>query len=252
MKLDIKNYPGSKGSEGVTHKIINNIPYTTFFVEGFAGSAKISFALAQQNIEGLRIVLYEKSENVCRQLEKILLRRMTVSKVDTIKHLRTLFITNGIQLFGGQVFFFDPPYHFQNRKGKRKLYDHEWNDDQHIEFISFITEFFSYQDIDRVYGDQIFCMITHPRCELYEKALAGWHTIDIQYQTRGGIMNDTIWMNYDIAQLKLLCTDYIGDNFTERQNFNRKKKRWVNRLNEMNIHERQSMLEYITKHVKTN
>lgn len=253
MKLDINNYPGSKDSSGVVQTIMNNIPDVTFFIEGFTGGGTIGFALAKLKKERLRILLWEKSQQVCKQLQdkvnfgkiyKEITDRVTVWNCDSIEHMYKRVELHGVEEFFGQMYFFDPPYSFQMRKSKRNIYEHEWSEQQHYYFLSFIKEIFTPGE-----NGQIYCMITHPRCAMYENALKGWFTIDIEYQTRGGMMQDTIWMNYDITQLKLLCTDFIGDDYTERQAFKRKKDRWAKRLNSMNLHERQAMIEHITKHV---
>lgn len=253
MKKDINNYPGAKGGSGVRQALFNCIPETHCFVELFGGTGLISFELAKKETVNI-IALWEKNPAVFDQLmEKAYKafsdpfnRGVGLFKGDSLQFYKEEVYSHGATRYWGEVFFADPPYLFETRKSKRNIYPEEWTENDHISFLKFVSKYFPVEHEE----PQAYFIITHPRCELYETYLKGWYSKDIEYMTRRGSMTDTIWMNYDITQLKLANTDYIGTNYKERQAFNRKKQRWSKRLNGMPLHEKQALVEHLAKEVK--
>lgn len=54
-------------------------------------------------------------------------------------------------------------------------------------------------------------------------------------------------MNYDITQMKLASTKYVGKDFTDRQRINRKKNRLVAKIEALPLHEQQAIVEAVNK-----
>lgn len=96
---------------------------------------------------------------------------------------------------------------------------------------------------------QFHIMISGYDCEMYNEALKGWKTSTFETMTRGGAATEKIWMNYDISELDLATTEFVGVDYIDRQRINRKKKLLVNRLKKTPRHERQALLEAIQKHL---
>jgi DNA adenine methylase len=67
--------------------------------------------------------------------------------------------------------------------------------------------------------------------------------------TRGGIATEKIWMNYDISEMDLATTEFVGVDYIDRQRIKRKIKLLVKRLKNTPRHERQALLEAIQKHL---
>ncbi len=138
--------------------------------------------------------------------------------------------------FSNTVFYFDPPYLMDSRRSQRKLYHKEWSVDDHKRF------FYCCELLVKA-GAKI--LISHYDCELYNNQFKDWHTATMQTMTHAGIAEEKIYMNYDIAQLKLLCTAFVGSDYMERQRINRKKKALVSKLKKLPMHERQAVLYYL-------
>ncbi|MGD0781247.1 MAG: hypothetical protein ABSA30_00145 [Candidatus Aminicenantales bacterium] len=69
--------------------------------------------------------------------------------------------------------------------------------------------------------------------DLYATRLAGWRSIHWPEITRGGYPRDQwLWMNYP-EPAELHDYSFLGENYRERENLARQKRRWCRRLAEM-------------------
>ena len=239
MKLDINNYPGSKNGAGVLAWLINHTPKSEVYYEIFGGSAVFSFEL-KKLVEKADVVVYEKSTDVHSQLSektkeyKGKNKRIvpTVCCFCGIKRVETL-ISQWRDL-SDFFFYFDPPYLFESRSSKRPLYHHEWTMNDHLIFFELVKKL-----SDK--GAKI--MISHYPNDLYCRTFQDWFTSEMQTRTRTKTVTEKIWMNYDIAQLKLATAFYVGKDFTERQRIKRKIERLKNKISALPIHERQAVID---------
>jgi DNA adenine methylase len=245
MKLDINNYPGSKGGSGVTQWIINHIPECTFFVEAFAVSGKIGIELVKNGCTS-DIIFNEKYQPVFTQLEQLLADKYPINKPPYPRYKINFLDSidfyiekckNG-SVYDSSVFYFDPPYLLHSRKSKRNIYGSEWSERDHGAFLYLVALLCES-------GAKI--IISHYDCEMYREALTDWKTDTMKTMTRGGEATEKIWMNYDITQLNLLCTKFVGTDYSDRQRITRRKKAYANKFKNMPLHERQAILEHIQK-----
>jgi len=116
--------------------------------------------------------------------------------------------------------FIDPPYMKEVRSDRRNIYTHEWDEGDHVKFLSWLH---------CSPASAAMVMITHPRNLLYENSLQGWNTVDFSYQTRGGIRQDCIWFNYTGPEV-LHDYRYVGNTRTERQVIDRRIVRLIEKL----------------------
>jgi DNA adenine methylase len=231
MNLDINNYPGSKNGSGVKQWIINHIPMFDVFYECCGGSAIITETLAlKTDIDGFFYVS-EIDEDVFKQLNKKF-RHFDNVMVDNIYFAsRNCFdVSTEYDKTIKRVVYVDPPYLFETRKSKTDVYNYEWTKNHHELFLTAIKEW-----SDRGF----YIIISHYDCELYRKHLKWWYTSTIKTMTRNGVVEEKIWMNYDITQLNLACTDYVGKDFTERQAIQRKMNRLRKKLDSFTYYEKQ-------------
>ena len=76
-----------------------------------------------------------------------------------------------------------------------------------------------------------------------DKELEGWLSLSYKAMTRGGFAaTEYLWMNYPVP-FELHDYRYLGENFREREKLNRRKKRWVARLESMPALERYALYE---------
>ena len=87
-------------------------------------------------------------------------------------------------------------------------------------------------------------MISGYKSQLYMDSLKGWNTHSFQSTTHNGTATEWIWMNYPPPE-ELHDYRYLGDNFRERERIKKKTKRWISRLKQMPVLERQALLSTI-------
>lgn len=239
MKLDINNYPGGKSGSGVAEWIINHVPQFDYFIEGFAGSASISFKLLEQGLG--TVIIFEKYEPVWDQLHSKLFHLHNSKKIpnkfllynaDTVSYYLEM-LSKSLPSdfnFNNDVFYFDPPYLKKTRKSKRNIYGVEWMEQDHVDFLSLVHLL---SDLGA------YVIISHYDCELYNESLPGWHTDTMQTMTRSGVAEEKIYMNYDIKQLKLATPVYVGKDRTDRQRIKRKINSLRRKIKKLPPHEKQ-------------
>lgn len=141
---------------------------------------------------------------------------------------------------GDEFVYADPPYLRYTRKQARALYRHEMTNGQHRQLLSVLT------------GLPCPVMISGYHSEMYAQALAGWHVQTFDVLTRGGSpATEYVWMNYP-APVALHDYRYLGDGFRERERIKRKKRRWVEKLRNMPILEKQAILAAIAEMEESN
>lgn len=135
---------------------------------------------------------------------------------------------------GNEFVYADPPYLMSTRSNQRPLYLHEFHTEgEHEQLLTLLK--------------RLPCqvMISGYWSELYSSRLSGWHTAVFTAYTRANKqVEEWVWMNYP-EPTALHDYRYLGDGFRERERIKRKKGRWVNRLKQMNILERQALLSAI-------
>jgi len=215
-------YPGGKGS--LYQQIINLIPPHQVYIESHLGGGAIlrHKRPARQNI-GLDLdpavleqVRYHLAKNGGGAVELI--------NADASAWLKAY------NFQGNEFVYADPPYLMASRRQHRRLYRYEYTRQQHVELLDILTA--------------IPCqvMVSGYWSELYAKKLASWHTASFEVRTRGGSWaREYLWMNYP-PPTRLHDYSFLGADYRERERIKRKKARWVKRLNQTDLLERQAIL----------
>jgi hypothetical protein len=97
-------------------------------------------------------------------------------------------------------------------------------------------------------------MITGYRHPIYNDALSsknGWRRKDYKTNTRGGLKDESCWMNYP-EPAELHDYSFLGDTFKQREKIKLQQDRWIKRLNDMPVLKRRAMLERLTSEFGSN
>lgn len=131
--------------------------------------------------------------------------------------------------------FADPPYVMSERSTGR-IYDFEMTDADHMRLIDVLT---------RIDAARYRVMVCGYSCNLYSP-LRYWNSIDHRVPTRGGLQDETIWMNYHSSGV-LHDYRYIGSGRRSRERIRRRQINWRKQLEAMEPAERAAMLAAITR-----
>jgi len=242
-------YPGSKHQDGSFHAIINHIRPHTLFIEPFAGSMAISL----RKRRALQTIGIEKSPETFHRLRAC----KDYQDFDLFHNDGMQWIKDNWQLVTGNrikiCLYFDPPYVMESRSQQRKLYDVEWSRDDHEKFLDLVMVLNTFADCD--------LLISGYFSTLYDECLTkkdGWYHITYETRTRSSnplLMHELeyLWMNYNPDEItELHDYQYVGEDFRERENLARQKKRWISRLQKMPVLQRNHMLQAIKQEFMSN
>lgn len=224
------SYPGGKAGAGVYQQIINQIPPHRVYIEPFLGGGAVLLhkwpAQSSIGIDSDDDVVTNWSSMLAEKSDGII-----VKKGDAISFL------SSYDWRGGEFVYCDPPYLFETRSCKHKLYGCEFGEVvQHERLLHVLLS--------------LPCMvaISGYQSSLYVEMLATWRAISYQTVTRGGgVVCEWLWMNY-LAPAELHDYRYLGNNFRERERIKRIKTRWLARLDRMEELERYALLSSIVEY----
>jgi hypothetical protein len=154
------------------------------------------------------------------------------------------FATDAVKYLLSQTFppsalvYADPPYLRSTRATRRDFYKFEMTDAQHLELLSVLKAL------------PCNVMISGYSSSLYAKELKGWHATAFQAATRGKPAAEWVWCNYP-RPVELHDYRFLGDDFREREQIKRMKKRWVAKLEKMEPVKRQALLAAISATSRT-
>ena len=134
------------------------------------------------------------------------------------------------------LIYFDPPYVMSTRV-RKDVYAFEMTDADHERLLWQAKSY------------DCMVMISGYRSTLYDEALADWRRIDYMAQTRGGMKEESLWMNFP-EPTELHDYSFLGDNFRERERIKKKKKRWQEKLANMDRLERFALMDAIGQTMK--
>lgn len=219
-------WPGGKNGAGAYQRIINHMPPHAVYVEPFLGSGAV-LRNKRPAEKSIAIDLSNEAVKTCQALLQ--------DTRDDIKWRPGMcgleWLANGSQRSDWLVYC-DPPYPMETRKSGR-LYDFEMTDNQHGLLLDWAT------------ATSAMVMMSGYRCGLYDDALHGWHRIDYQAQTRQGLVEECLWMNF-APPAQLHDYGHLGSDFRERERIKRKKDRWSRKIAAMDRLERLAIMEVLT------
>lgn len=129
----------------------------------------------------------------------------------------------------GALVYCDPPYLMATRSSQRRMYRYELEPDRHRELLDVLLDL------------PALVMVSGYSCPMYDQALSSWRVVRYRVMTRGGRMaTECLWCNFP-EPVELHDYRYLGRDFRERERIKRKQARWVRRLSEMTVLERQAL-----------
>lgn len=213
----MSRYPGGKNGAGTYQRIINLIPPHRVYIEPFAGSA----AILRHKRPAQASVAIDLDEAAVDELSGTLEGIPGCS----IFHGNGIVYLEKYAWVGDEFVYCDPPYLMQTRTSG-KMYNEEMTDADHIRLLDVL-----------LWKVPAPVMLSGYKSEMYREALVNWHRIDFQAMTRGGLRNESLWLNYRPPAL-LHDDSYLGENFRERERIKRKRKRWAAKFEALPVAER--------------
>jgi hypothetical protein len=230
-------YPGGKNGSGVYQKLINLMPPHDVYIEPFLGSGAI-----------LRMKRPAPVANIAADVDTAVVRKffagvdlpgLLVVQLDARILLRRVFerpAAFGVADPARVLVYCDPPYLFDVRSTKQRIYRHEYGEpEQHARLLDTLKEL------------PCMVMISGYWSQLYADSLAGWRTASFNAQTRSGrTAREWVWMNFP-EPVELHDYAFLGDDYRQRERIKRRRLRWRNRLATMPSLERYAILSEIDR-----
>ena len=221
-----QTYFGGKGAEGTYQTIINQVAPCDEFYSCFLGYCKISQHLDRP----ARTVGFDLDAEVIQSWQAV--NWMDARQQDAISFLQSFTFPTDRRV----CLFCDPPYPIETRRSTHR-YPYELTTEQHSDLLTALQRI--HQESPTV---QIL-LCTLPNVT-YEAALPDWHRVSYQNTTRGGAVEEHLYVNRP-ANGVLQDYRYIGRDFTDRQRIKRKADRWVKGLQRLPEAERNAILSRI-------
>lgn len=217
-------YPGGKNGSGVYQRIINNMPPHKVFIEACCGSG----AVIRNKRPAQRNIAIDLSQTALDLTAELAGDRLDIEyiRTDAIKLLSSNFLD---EVDEDTLVYFDPPYLPETRKGG-DLYEHEMTVEDHERLLRCIKRL----------GCMV--MISGYRSGLYDFELRSWYCINYRTQTRRGMVDESLLMNFEPPN-ELHDYSFLGSNFRDRERIKRKKQRWKTKIENMDRLERLAIME---------
>ncbi len=221
-------YPGGKGGSGVYQKIISLMPKHRVYIECFLGNGSI-LRYKKPADENLG---FEIDEEVCKLWTGDEIPYLRILNRDALHYLEILSKGYTDQNFNNKetLIYCDPPYLKNVRRSQRQIYRYDMmNDFEHIRLLNSLLAL------------KCNVMISGYDSEIYNRILKDWRKVEFTGISRAGKTTEVVWMNFP-EPAELADYKFLGSGHRERENFKRKKSRWINKLKKMNPQERYAFL----------
>ena len=217
------SYPGGKGAQGVVQTIINQQPPHSIYIEPFLGSGIV----LQTKRPAATSLGFDLSEKAISALKRWDGQNTEIKLGDGLEYLKSHTFTPDT------LIYCDPPYPITSRDRKRKLYEFELDESDHISLLLALT------------GFKCMVQISTYANSLYSHMLQGWRLLEFEAMTRGGLRTEQLWMNYPEPRT-LHDYRYLGADYRERERIARKVDRWQRRIAKLPQLERLALVSAIT------
>jgi DNA adenine methylase len=221
------------GKNAVFRNIVNEIPPHDVWVEGFGGSAAVTFfkrpAAENFAIEKDPRAAYSAWWRLLQIPQFAATAGPAKQSAATAQAFQVL--TGDVRQWLGEnswlrrltstavaCCYFDPPYLLSSRSSARLRYECEFHTEhEHTEFLQLAKRL------------ECHVLISHYRCPLYDRLLKGWRRVDFRAGSRGGLKIESLYCNFPSSAV-LHDYRFAGANKDRRQ---RLKRRIGNLLKEL-------------------
>lgn len=218
------NYFGGKGASGTFQTIINEIRPHDVFISPFLGHDAII-----RNIKPAATTIGIDASSQIINLWKEQNLKMQLINGCGINFLEKLRPENNLKY----TIYCDPPYPLMSRKSQRQEYKHGLSESDHLRLL---------QIIKKLPNKSFDILISTYKNDLYNEHLKGWRLLKFKSQTRHGPSIEYLYMNFNNSESILHDYSYIGSNFRERERIKKKVNRWVKKLKELPLYERNAII----------
>jgi len=206
---------GSKATSGLCQPLIAAMPPHATYIETHLGGG----AIMQRKPPALRNIGIDRS---ARAIESF----RCEYEVELVHGCCHRFLAE-FPFAGDELVYADPPYLQATRKSQRR-YRYDYTQAEHEELLALLQAL------------PCAVMLSGYPSELYERALADWHSLSLQVMNQAGVVTEKLWFNF--APGRLHWHRYAGQNFVQRQCIQRKAARWAQRYAAMPPGERLAVL----------
>ena len=208
-------YFGSKATSGLCQAIIALMPPHETYIESHLGGG----AIMKRKPAALRNIGIDRNE---RALEKF----QCAYPVELVHADAHRFLAD-FDYQGRELVYCDPPYlHATRSSGRRYRFDYE--DRDHLELLELLKK--------------LPCQVIlsgYPSA-LYDEALAGWRSLELQVMNQAGVRTEKLWFNFNPDRVH--WARYAGRDHTHRQTIKRRAETWARRYAAMPPAERLAVL----------
>jgi DNA adenine methylase len=208
-------YFGSKATSGLCQPLIALMPPHETYIESHLGGG----AIMKRKAPALRNIGIDLNQ---RALESF----QCAYPVELIHGCAHRFLAE-YDYQGRELVYCDPPYLKQTRTSCRR-YRFDYEDQDHRDLLALLK--------------QLPCavMLCGYPSALYEEALGGWQSLQLQVMNQAGVRTEKVWFNFTIDRVH--WARYAGKNHTDRQRIKRKAENWGRRYRALPPGERQAVL----------
>lgn len=229
--MALTTYDGGKNSEGVYHKIINQIPPHRRKFELFGGSGAITRRIRPAE----RNYFFDLSRRAVAEIKTAGVPNLVARQACGLSFLRSQAARAAWR--PDDFIYIDAPYLFATRSQKAPLYEHEFGEpEQHVELLKASRAAASLGAM---------AAISHYPCELYESLLTGWRKVEYKVGLRGGRSRiEALYLSYDRPR-ELHDYNFLGRDFRHREKLNRRRVTISGRLDRMFDEDEQVLYSYL-------
>jgi len=206
---------GSKATSGLCQPLIAAMPPHATYIETHLGGG----AIMQRKPPALRNIGIDRSARAIAAFR-------CEYAVELVHGCCHRFLAE-FPFAGDELVYADPPYLHSARKSQRR-YRYDYTQADHEELLALLKCL------------PCAVMLSGYPSELYERALADWHSLSLQVMNQAGVVTEKVWFNF--APGRLHWHRYAGQNFMQRQCIQRKAARWAQRYAAMPPGERLAVL----------
>lgn len=212
-------YPGGKGK--CYQHLINLMPPHQTYIESHLGGG----AVMRNKKPAQRNIGVDLDPKVTQQWIRDLPDICEIHQSDAVEYLERYKFT------GSELVYVDPPYMVETRQ-REKIYRCDYSNADHHSLLECLKTLPCYVIISGYEND------------LYNKQLIGWRKEHFSAMTHIGVKQETVWMNFE-SPSQLHDTRYLGKNFRDRQNIQRRQSRLRSRIESLDPIERNNLIQWI-------
>ena len=216
----MSKYVGNKGGQGIREKLINFLPLSSRYFSLFYGHGGFENCPLTK---GINWICSEKNPHF----------KVFSTPTAAIDYFDYLDLVADFNFTSADFIFADPPYLHTTRRNSRNYYKHEFQNSDHIVFLTSMISL------------KAQILITHPECDLYNKILSTWRKHPFRYMSRNGWFNDCLWTNFDSKITPLYNYSSLGNNSMHRQQIKRKRLNFISKFKNLTFHEQQAIMQRI-------